>query len=81
MEAINISLKIQDDTLTGTEASVDISTKENLEKLVHIGESLLKKPVSRVNLETGQAQQIQNGGSNEDALIKYGTMFITCKCA
>ncbi len=71
---IKISLKIQDDTLTGTQSSVDISTKENLEELVHIGESLLKKPVSRVNLETGQAQPIQNGGTNEEALIKYGTI-------
>uniref|UniRef100_A0A2N9HMU8 Patatin n=1 Tax=Fagus sylvatica TaxID=28930 RepID=A0A2N9HMU8_FAGSY len=64
-------LRIQDDTLTGTQSSVDISTKENLEELVHIGESLLKKPVSRVNLETGQAQPIQNGGTNEEALIKF----------
>ncbi|KAG6626566.1 hypothetical protein CIPAW_15G058200 [Carya illinoinensis] len=37
-------LRIQDDTLTGTAASVDDSTKENLNKLVEIGEKLLKKP-------------------------------------
>lgn len=70
----------QDDTLTAAEASVDISTKENLEKLVHIGENLLKKPVTRVNLETGQAEEIKNCGpdaTNEKALIKYGK---TCKC-
>ncbi|KAK6130927.1 hypothetical protein DH2020_035329 [Rehmannia glutinosa] len=35
-------LRIQDDTLTGTVSSVDVATKENLEKLVEIGESLLK---------------------------------------
>ncbi|KAJ7942900.1 Patatin [Quillaja saponaria] len=64
-------LRIQDDTLSGTEASVDVSTKENLERLVQIGERLLKKPVSRVNLETGQAEPIKNGGTNEDALRKF----------
>ncbi|WVY92082.1 hypothetical protein V8G54_037596, partial [Vigna mungo] len=38
-------LRIQDDTLTGTDSSVDIATKENLEKLSEIGENLLKKPI------------------------------------
>ncbi|KAJ1439491.1 Patatin-like phospholipase domain [Sesbania bispinosa] len=64
-------LRIQDDTLTGTESSVDISTKENLEKLSKIGESLLKKPVSKVNLETGLFEPIGNGETNEDALIRF----------
>lgn len=54
------------------EASVDICTTKNLEKLVHIGESLLKKPLSKVNLETGRAEALENCGTNEDALIKYG---------
>ncbi|XP_061343194.1 patatin-like protein 2 isoform X2 [Gastrolobium bilobum] len=61
-------LRIQDDTLTGTDSSVDIATKENLEKLGQIGERLLKKPVSKVNLETGLFQPIENGETNEDAL-------------
>ncbi|KAJ7958133.1 Patatin [Quillaja saponaria] len=64
-------LRIQDDTLAGTEASVDVATKENLEKLVEIGERLLKKPVSRANLETGQAEPVENGGTNEEALKKF----------
>ncbi|MQL84364.1 hypothetical protein Taro_016880 [Colocasia esculenta] len=46
-------LRIQDDTLAGDTSSVDISTEENLHKLVKIGEELLDKPVSRVNLDTG----------------------------
>jgi len=61
---------MQDDTLTGKLASVDIATKENLENLVKVGEGLLKKPVSRVNLDTGvfePAHQL----TNEEALIKY----------
>ncbi|KAF7829746.1 patatin-like protein 2 [Senna tora] len=61
---------MQDDTLMGTVSSVDVATKENLDKLSQIGEKLLKKPVSRVNLETGQFEPMENGGTNEEALKK-----------
>ena len=37
-----------------------------------IGERLLKKPVSRVNLETGLSEPVENGGTNEEALKRYG---------
>ncbi|KAK3423175.1 hypothetical protein EUGRSUZ_F00261 [Eucalyptus grandis] len=47
-------LRIQDDTLSGAVASVDIAMKKNMNDLVKTGEALLKKPVSRVNLETGR---------------------------
>ncbi|KAI4316729.1 hypothetical protein L6164_024680 [Bauhinia variegata] len=67
-------LRIQDDTLTGTESSVDIATKENLEALGQIGERLLKKPVSRMNLETGLSEPVENAGTNEDALRKFAKM-------
>ncbi|XP_011017228.1 PREDICTED: patatin-like protein 2 [Populus euphratica] len=63
-------LRIQDDTLTGTLASVDIATKENLENLVKVGEGLLKKPVSSVNLDTGVFEPA-NRLTNEEALIKF----------
>ncbi|KAJ6404856.1 hypothetical protein OIU84_012933 [Salix udensis] len=63
-------LRIQDDSLTGTLASVDIATKENLENLVKVGEELLKKPVSRVNLETGVYEPIDKL-TNEEALVKF----------
>lgn len=46
-------MKLQDDSLKGTLSSVDIATKENMEKLASTADALLKKPVSRVNLETG----------------------------
>jgi len=61
--------KLQDDTLKGEVSSVDISTKENLEKLTKVAEVLLKKPVSRVNLDTGnfEPSKLEN---NEQALIK-----------
>ncbi|WJX41534.1 Proteolipid protein 2 [Trifolium repens] len=64
-------LRIQDDTLTGTSSSVDIATKDNLEKLCQIGDKLLKKPVSKVNLETGVFEPIENGETNEDALKRF----------
>ncbi|KAG4931652.1 hypothetical protein JHK82_048762 [Glycine max] len=60
-----------DDTLTGTDSSVDIATKENLEKLSQIGEKLLKKPVSRVNLENGLFEPLKNRETNEDALKRF----------
>lgn len=54
--------------MTGTDSSVDIATKENLEKLSQIRENLLKKPVSGVNLENGLFQPLKNGQTNEHAL-------------
>ncbi|KAJ6861526.1 patatin-like protein 2 [Populus alba x Populus x berolinensis] len=48
----------EDDTLTGTLLSVDVPTKENLENFVKVGEELLKKPISRVNLATGVFEPI-----------------------
>ncbi|KAK1287504.1 hypothetical protein QJS10_CPB19g01667 [Acorus calamus] len=68
-------LRIQDDTLSGTVSSVDIATKENLENLVKIGEGLLKKPVSRINLDTGIFEPIRNGeGTNEEALRRFAKL-------
>nr|CAN81920.1 hypothetical protein VITISV_021802 [Vitis vinifera] len=67
-------LRIQDDTLRGKDASVDVTTEENLDNLVKIGERLLKKPVSRVNLETGLSEPVENGGTNEEALKRFATL-------
>ncbi|MCE5167173.1 hypothetical protein HAX54_040888, partial [Datura stramonium] len=63
-----------DDTLSGTDSSVDIATKENMDKLVEIGTSLLKKPVSRVNLQTGLFEQSKNGGTNEETLKRFAKL-------
>lgn len=54
----------------GHASSVDVSTKENLLELVKIGESLLKKPVSRVNLETGDFEEVKGEGTNAEALTR-----------
>ncbi|KAL1822124.1 hypothetical protein ACET3Z_008902 [Daucus carota] len=67
-------LRIQEDSLTGIDLSIDASTEENLEKLVGIGEKLLKKPVSRINLDTGVYEQVDNGGTNEEALIRFAKL-------
>lgn len=58
---------MQDDSLTGEMASVDVASEENLQNLVKVGKNLLKKPVSRVNLQTGAYEPL-NKGTNEEAL-------------
>lgn len=55
---------------------MDIATPENLQKLVKIGEELLKKPVSRVNLETGKYEIVEGGDSNEKALAKFAKLLL-----
>ncbi|KAB1224259.1 Patatin-like protein 2 [Morella rubra] len=60
-------LRIQEDTLSGNVSSVDIATKKNLDDLVKVGEALLKKPVSRVNLESGVFESCSEE-TNEEAL-------------
>lgn len=65
-------LRIQDDTLIGDVCKMDLATDENMQKLVEIGKELLKKPVSRVNLETGKVENIGgNRRSNEEALAAF----------
>ncbi|KAG7020559.1 Patatin-like protein 2, partial [Cucurbita argyrosperma subsp. argyrosperma] len=65
----NNYLRIQDDTLSSVVSSVDIATKKNLDDLVGVGENLLKKPVSRVNLETG-VFEATDAETNEQALTR-----------
>ncbi|CAK9150233.1 unnamed protein product [Ilex paraguariensis] len=71
LQSENNYIRIQDDTLGGEVSSVDVATTKNLEDLVKIGEGLLKKPVSRVNLDTGMYEASdQVTITNEQALIK-----------
>ncbi|XP_030454255.2 patatin-like protein 2 [Syzygium oleosum] len=69
----NSYLRIQDDTLSGPVSSVDIATKKNMNDLVKVGERLLKKPVSRVNLETGIFEPL-NQETNEEALKRFAKL-------
>ncbi|XP_050384381.1 patatin-like protein 1 [Argentina anserina] len=64
-------LRIQDDTLSGQVSSTDKATKNNLKDLVKTGESLLQKPFSRINLDTGIFEPVENEGTNEKALIRF----------
>lgn len=50
---------------------MDLSTQENMEGLVEVGEALLKKRVSRVNLETGHYERISDHVTNEEALKRF----------
>ncbi|KAI3686756.1 hypothetical protein L1987_80442 [Smallanthus sonchifolius] len=67
-------LRIQEDTLSGDEALVDVATKENMLKLGEIGENLLAKPASRVNLKTGLSEPIGNGQTNAQALKRFAKL-------
>ncbi|TKY57791.1 Patatin protein 2 [Spatholobus suberectus] len=64
-------LRIQDDTLTGDLSSVDLATEKNLNDLVKVGESLLKKPVSKINLKTGIYEPAKYYETNEEALKRF----------
>ncbi|KAI7736452.1 hypothetical protein M8C21_011847 [Ambrosia artemisiifolia] len=50
-------LRIQDDTLSGELATLDLATQENLENLVKVGERLLKKQVSRVSHNSSPGEE------------------------
>lgn len=58
----------------GDATSVDISTEENMQELVRIGQDLLKKPVSRANLETGMFEAVEGAGTNEEALSHFAEL-------
>ncbi|XP_042485923.1 patatin-like protein 2 [Macadamia integrifolia] len=64
-------LRIQCENLTSSEASIDNASKENLEKLGKIGEELLEKPVSLVDLVTGNYIPVTSGMTNKEALTKF----------
>ncbi|KAL1552527.1 patatin-like protein 2 isoform X2 [Salvia divinorum] len=67
-------LRIQAENLTGDRSSMDVTTEENLNDLVGIGEALLHSPFSRVNLQTGNSEPVVGGGTNQDVLIKFAKM-------
>ncbi|KAK3435207.1 hypothetical protein EUGRSUZ_D02575, partial [Eucalyptus grandis] len=69
----NSYLRIQDDRLSGLVSSVDIATKKNMNDLIKVGERLLKKPVSSVNLDTGTLEPL-NRDTNEEALKRFAKL-------
>lgn len=62
--------------MTGEESTVDVATLENLQRLIEIGKELLKKTVSRVNLDTGYFEEIKGAGSNEEALAYFAELLV-----
>ncbi|XP_011007290.1 PREDICTED: patatin-like protein 3 [Populus euphratica] len=70
----NYYLRIDEDKLQGDLYSVDIATKENLENLVKVGEDLLKSPVSRINLDTGGYEPVEDGVTYEEALQRFAKL-------
>ncbi|KAK1586922.1 hypothetical protein Q3G72_007571 [Acer saccharum] len=64
-------LRIDDDTLEGEVSSMDIATKENMESLKRVGQNWLEKCVSRVNLDTGTYEPVENGCTNQEELERF----------
>ncbi|KAL7156035.1 hypothetical protein ABFS83_03G115800 [Erythranthe nasuta] len=64
----------QDETLVGVTSYVDVATKKNLKNLVKVGEELLKKPISRLDLRTGEYVSSSDQGTNEEALIRLAAI-------
>ncbi|KAK3120513.1 hypothetical protein QOZ80_9AG0689120 [Eleusine coracana subsp. coracana] len=67
-------LRIQTDELEGKMASMDCAEKENMKDLIKLGNDLLKKPVARVNIDTGVYEPVKGEGSNADALHNFAEM-------
>ncbi|XP_050204946.1 patatin-like protein 3 isoform X2 [Mercurialis annua] len=67
-------LRIDDDNLSGDLSSTDLSTEENMEGLVNVGKKLLKNPVCRINVETGVYEPVENGGTYEEALLRFANL-------
>ncbi|PUZ51884.1 hypothetical protein GQ55_6G226700 [Panicum hallii var. hallii] len=69
-------LRIQDDELRGDTSSVDVATRENLDRLVGVGRALLKRPACKVNVETGKNEPDVGRGTNEKELIHFAKMLV-----
>ncbi|TVU37894.1 hypothetical protein EJB05_11237, partial [Eragrostis curvula] len=67
-------LRIQDDSLKGTTATVDVATKENMEELIRIGKRMLGAFVSRVDMETGKPVPMPDKGTNAEALTRFAKL-------
>ncbi|OMO56685.1 hypothetical protein CCACVL1_26346 [Corchorus capsularis] len=67
-------LRIQDDRLSGDASSTDKATQKNMKNLVEIGERLLQKPVSRMNLDSGIFEPFEKEGTNQEALSRFAKL-------
>jgi hypothetical protein len=62
---------MQYDQLTGSAGSIDDTSKENMDRLVRIGNKLLDMNVTRVDLETGRIVEVPGAGTNAEQLAKF----------
>lgn len=67
--------------MSGDASSLDLATSENMQRLVEIGKELLRKPVSRVNLDTGRFEEImdeeiKDKNTNEEALAYFAKLLV-----
>lgn len=60
--------------MSGSAGSIDDCSKENMDRLVEIGEELLRKNVSRVDLETGRNVEMPGEGTNAQQLTKFAKL-------
>ncbi|KAM5558755.1 hypothetical protein ABKV19_020442 [Rosa sericea] len=67
-------LRIQDDQLSTDLNSMDNATPENLKKLVKVGEALLKKQASKLNIATGLHEPDERHITNEEALRRVAAV-------
>lgn len=65
----------QEDGLERSLSSLHRATKHNLERLIETGERLLKRKVSKVNLQTGNFEPYSEK-TNEEALKEYASSSI-----
>jgi hypothetical protein len=61
----------QEDSLPRIYASSDVTTEDNLNGLVKVGQTLLKKSFTRVSLDTGEYEAVPNKGSIEEELTRF----------
>ncbi|CAO2830860.1 unnamed protein product [Amaranthus hypochondriacus] len=64
-------LRVQDDSLTGAAASIDVSTEKNMEDLIKIARKMLDKPASGVDPETGSLKALPHLGTYAYALQRF----------
>ncbi|KAH0697491.1 hypothetical protein KY289_014973 [Solanum tuberosum] len=64
------------DNLSGDASSTDKATKKCTENLVKIGNNILQKPISKMNLETCINEAVENEGTNEQALIRFAKLLL-----
>ncbi|TVU49872.1 hypothetical protein EJB05_01211, partial [Eragrostis curvula] len=63
-------LRIQDKLPRGVSSQVDDASPENMRSLIGVGKAMLAKPVTTVNVETGDYEVVHGDGSNADALVR-----------